>query len=213
MIFNTIEEYDLELNEIESRLKDMENRMKKYPDRKWIGGNRRSFLELYDIFSKDRENYLKMMEENTMLHVNDQSNHNFSLPLMSEVLSGINNFTFNISDLLKNAKNLKLNPIIPVKKVSGGSLHLSFSMGDKKTDLSEVQLNYELFDMLFDIFECSDEDIPKLYDELDDKCISSYKDFLNILIKHKLDITLENSSRNVVLTHKDALKVYNILSH
>lgn len=212
MMFNTIEEYDDELNEIKSRLEDMEERMEKYPERIWNKGNHDSLQNVYDIISKDREDYLRMMEENVAFHVNDDKDHNFSLSLMSEIFGGINNFTSNMGNLIKNAKNLKFNHLLPVTRYSGGSLHLSFSMGDEKTDLREVQLNHELFAAMFDIFECREEDIPKLKDKLDDKSISSYKDFLNILIKHELDITLENSSRNVTFTHEDALKVYNKLS-
>ena len=212
MIFNTIEEYDNELNEMSFRLEAMKERMNEYPERTGIELNYNSFKQLHDIILKDRDDYLKMISENTNFHVISENNREFSLPLMSEIFGSINNFTFNIANLLKNINNLKFNPIIPVKKVSSGSLHLSFSMGDEKTDLSEIQLNHELFDTLFDIFECPDGDIPKLNDKLDDKCIDSYKDFRNVLIKHELDIAMENSSRNVTLTHKDALKVYNLLS-
>ena len=212
MIFNTIEEYDNELNEMSFRLEGMKERMKQYPERSGIELNYNSFKQLHDIISKDRDVYLKMIAENTNFHVTSENNRDFSLPLMSEIFESINNFTFNLANILKNVNNVNFNPIIPVKKVSTGSLHLSFSMGDEKTDLSEIQLNYELFETLFDIFECCDDDIPKLKDKLDDECIRSYKDFLNVLIKHELDIAMENSSRNVTLTHKDALKVYNMLS-
>ena len=212
MIFNTIEEYDNELNEMHFRLKGMKERMKQHPERTCIELNYNSFKQLYDIISKDREDYLKMIAENTYFHVTCENNPDFSLPLMSEIFGSINNFTFSLANLLKNSNNLKFDPIIPVKKVSSGSLHLSFSMGDKKTDLREIQLNYEVFETLFDIFECPQENIPELKNKLDDKCVASYKDFLNVLIKHKLDIVLENSSRNAALTHEDALKVYNVLS-
>lgn len=212
MIFNTIEDYDNELNEMRFRLDGMKERMEQYPERTGIELNYNSFKQLHDIISKDRDDYLKMIEENTNFHVTCESNLDFSLPLMSEIFESLNNFTFNLANLLKSINNLKFNPIIPVKKVSSGSLHLSFSMGDEKTDLREIQLNYELFETLFDIFECTNEDIYKLNEKLNKECIASYKDFLNVLIKHELDITLENSSRNVALTHKDALKVYNMLS-
>lgn len=153
-----------------------------------------------------------MIEEHADFHISCEDNPDFSLSLMSEIFESMSDFTFNLANQLININNLKFNPIIPVKKFSSGSLHLSFSMGDEKTDLREIQLNYELFETLFDIFECPEEDIPKLNEKLDTECMDGYKDFLNVLIKHKLDIVLENSSRSVELTHDDALKVYNILS-
>lgn len=212
MLFNTIEEYNNDLNDIESRLHSMEERMKQYPERKGIAINYNSFKQLHDIILKDREDYVKMLGENTKVHFNNGVKHDFSLQSMSEIFGGVNDLTFSLADILKSAKGLKSDHIPSVRKVSSGSLHLTFSMGDEKTDLREVQLNYDIFNTLFDVFECGEEDIPKLNDKLGGKFISSYQNFLNILIKHKLDITLENSARNVTLTHEDALKVYNILS-
>lgn len=213
MLFNTIEEYNNDLNDIESRLHSMEERMKQYPERKGIAINYNSFKQLHDIILKDREDYVKMLGENTKVHFNNGVKHDFSLQSMSEIFGGVNDLTFSLADILKSAKGLKSDHIPSVRKVSSGSLHLTFSMGDEKTDLREVQLNHDIFNTLFDVFECGEEDIPKLNDKLGGKFISSYQNFLNILIKHKLDITLENSARNVTLTHEDALKVYNILSH
>lgn len=212
MLFNTIEEYNNDLNDIESRLHSMEERMKQYPERKGIAINYNSFKQLHDIILKDREDYVKMLGENTKVHFNNGVKHDFSLQSMSEIFGGVNDLTFSLADILKSAKGLKSDHIPSVRKVSSGSLHLTFSMGDEKTDLREVQLNHDIFNTLFDVFECDEEDIPKLNDKLGGKFISSYQNFLNILIKHKLDITLENSARNVTLTHEDALKVYNILS-
>lgn len=212
MLFNTIEEYNNDLNDIESRLHSMEERMKQYPERKGIAINYNSFKQLHDIILKDREDYVKMLGENTKVHFNNGVKHDFSLQSMSEIFGGVNDLTFSLADILKSAKDLKSDHIPSVRKVSSGSLHLTFSMGDEKTDLREVQLNHDIFNTLFDVFECDEEDIPKLNDKLGGKFISSYQNFLNILIKHKLDITLENSARNVTLTHEDALKVYNILS-
>ena len=60
MIYNTIEEYDKELDEMRSRLEDMKKRMKQYPERTGIGLNYKSFKQAYDIISKDREDFLKM---------------------------------------------------------------------------------------------------------------------------------------------------------
>ena len=212
MLFNTIEEYNNDLNDIESRLHSMEERMKQYPERKGIAINYNSFKQLHDIILKDREDYVKMLGENTKVQFNNEAKHDFSLQSMSEIFGGVNDLTFSLADILKSAKGLKSDHIPSVRKVSSGSLHLTFSMGDEKTDLREVQLNHDIFNTLFDVFECDEEDIPKLNDKLGGKFISSYQNFLNILIKHKLDITLENSARNVTLTHEDALKVYNILS-
>ena len=209
MIFNTIEQYDNELKDIESHLINMQDRIKKYPDRIWIQGNYNTLKEIHEIISDDRKYFLKMMNQNANLHVNSSYNQIFSLGTMSMIFDSVNNFTFEIANSFKNNSGLNFNRI-PVRKVSSGSLHLSFSMGDRNTDLSEVKLNYEIFNALFEIFE-SGENIPRLKDKLNDDCIESYKDFLRVLIENELDITLEMSSRSVSLTHQDALKIYGML--
>ena len=63
MIFSSIEEYDNELNEMKFRLESMKRRMKQHPERQGIELNYCSFKQLYDIISKDREDYLKMIGE------------------------------------------------------------------------------------------------------------------------------------------------------
>lgn len=189
MLFNTIDEYDNELTDIESRLRGMEERMKQYPERRGISINYNSIKQLQDIILKDREDHVKMIGENTKVHVNNEEKYDFSLQSMSEIFGGVGDLTFSLADILKGAKDLKSDHIPSVRNVSSGSLHLTFSMGDEKTDLREVQLNYDIFNTLFDVFECGEEDIPKLNERLGDKFISSYQNFLNILIKNKLDIT------------------------
>ena len=59
MLFNSIEEYDAELEGIKSRMASMEKRMESCPERTWIGGNYRGYNELYKIILKDREEFLE----------------------------------------------------------------------------------------------------------------------------------------------------------
>ena len=211
-MFNTIEEYDNELNEIKSRLNNMEKRMERYPNKSWIKGNHDSLNHVYEIILKDREDFLNMMD-NTNLHVNDSTQNDFSLPAISEIFGGINEFTANLSSLMKSNMNMSCNNLIPVKRVRSGSLHLSFAMGDEKTDLREVKLNYEVFNTLFDILECDESDLPNLEEKIGEECVESYKNFLKILIKNNFDITLENSRRNVTLIYEDSARIYKILKN
>ena len=209
MFFNTIIEYDNKLKEMEFHLDRMKKSAKENPDMAGVEYNYRGLNEIYQTILEDREVFLKMMNQNVNLHVNSSYNQIFSLGTMSMIFDSVNNFTFDIANSFKNNSGLNFNRI-PVRKVSSGSLHRSFSMGDRNTDLSEVKLNYEIFNALFEIFE-SGEDIPKLKDKLNDDCIESYKDFLMVLIENELDITLEMSSRSASITHQDALKIYGML--
>ena len=109
MLFNTIEEYNNDLNDIESRLHSMEERMKQYPERKGIAINYNSFKQLHDIILKDREDYVKMLGENTKVHFNNGVKHDFSLQSMSEIFGGVNDLTFSLADILKSAKGFIFN--------------------------------------------------------------------------------------------------------
>ena len=213
MIFDNLEEYNRELVEIKSRLNDMEKRMNENPKRCWIKGNYTTLKNIHEIILKDREEFLKLMVDNAYFNVNDHiARKDFSLPIISEIFGGLNSFTSDISGMLKDGLNVTCNNLIPVKKVSSGSLHLTFSMGDEKTNLDEVMLNYQVFNVLFDILECSESELPYLKDKIGDKCLESYKNFLQVFIKHKLSFSLENSTRKVHFTPDDALNVFNILS-
>ena len=95
MLFNTIEKYDKELNDIKSRMESMEKRIEKYPDKIWIVGNYRSFKELYDIILKERDEFLKMMDENINLHISGENvkNHKISLSVMKGLFDNFYDLT------------------------------------------------------------------------------------------------------------------------
>ena len=95
MLFNTIEKYDKELNDIKSRMESMEKRIEKYLDKIWIVGNYRSFKELYDIILKDRDEFLKMMDENINLHISGENvkNHKISLSVMKGLFDNFYDLT------------------------------------------------------------------------------------------------------------------------
>ncbi len=69
MFFNTIDEYDKELEDIKSTLDSMEKRLDEEPYSSIRKGNYRGFQELYKIILKDRDEFLKMMDENINLHI------------------------------------------------------------------------------------------------------------------------------------------------
>ena len=212
MFFNTINEYDEKLDEINVHLSEMKESIEKNPDKEGIKINYDGLKYIFDLISNDRENFLKMTNENVNVHIGSVSEDYFCFEMISNVFKDLNNINYNLTNRLKIEENLKLDQLIPVINVTSGSLHMSFSMGDENTDLSDMMLNYQIFQAYFDIFGCSDEDLPKLKEKYGDECIESYKDFLGTLIENKLDITLENSSRTVRITHEDASRICDILN-
>lgn len=212
MFFNTIKEYDEKLDEINVHLSEMKELIEKNPDKEGIKINYDGLKYIFDLISNDRENFLKMTNENVNVHIGSVSEDYFCFEMIFNVFKDLNNINYNLTNRLKIEENLKLDQLIPVINVTSGSLHMSFSMGDENTDLSDMMLNYQIFQVYFDIFGCSDEDLPKLKERYGDECIESYKDFLGTLIENKLDITLENSSRTVRITHEDASRICDILN-
>ena len=85
MFFNTIDEYNHELNDIKTQMEDMEKRIEKYPDRPWIEGNYICLKEIYKIILKDRDDFVKMMDENINLHIygDDVTDHKISLSIVA----------------------------------------------------------------------------------------------------------------------------------
>lgn len=69
MYFNTIEEYNEELNSINLMLKDMERRINSNPDDVLTKGNYRALKDIYNVILKDRDDFLKMMGENINLQI------------------------------------------------------------------------------------------------------------------------------------------------
>lgn len=208
MFFTTLDEYGSELNEIKLRLENIDKRIKLHPERAWIKGNRNSLAQIFDMLSKDREFYLKMIDESTNLHfINENGENTFLLSTIPKIAESLDIFANEIYSSFKNQCNFDVDNSLPVKKVFTGSLHFVFTVGDKKTDLRQVQLNYDVLNALFDILECRKEDLPKLFDRFGSGCINSYNNFLGMLIDNDLKLVLENNTRKVVLTPEDANRI------
>lgn len=212
MYFNNIKQYDEKLLEISYHINKMEKIIKKNPDKKSAEINLVGLKKIYEILSEEREEFLKIMNQNANMHIyNDVRSNDFSLYTLSEILNFINELTGVLCVSLKNTDHFNFNQVLPIKNVSSGSLHLSFSMGDEKTDLREVRLNYDIFNALFDILSCRDEELSLLKHRFGNDCVVKYEDLLNFLIENELNLVLENSARKVELSHDDAYRVYNLL--
>lgn len=211
MLFNTIEKYDKELNDLKSRMDSMEKRIEKYPDKIWIVGNYRSFKELYDIILKDRDEFLKMMDENINLHIFGENvkNHKISLSVMKGLFDNFYDLTSFLTDYLKDNLNLAFEcHELKLEQVTKGSIQILFSMDENITDLNEVYLNNQVFNKLIDLVECKKEDLAKQEDIVGTNTILAYKKFLSVIIENELDFTLESSSRKAGLSASEALEIY-----
>lgn len=214
MFYNTIEEYDKELNDIESLMDDMERRIKKYPDRPWIEGNYLCLKEIYKIIRKDREEFQEMMGENINLHISgeDVKNHKISLSVITGLFDNFHSLTTFLSDFVKNdLKYTFESHDLKLEQVSKESIQILFSMDENITNLHEVYLNHVVFTKLLDLVECNVENLEKQKEMIGTDSMSAYKNFLKIIIDNELDFTLENNSRKVGLTHSEAIRIYDEL--
>lgn len=214
MFFNTIEEYNQELNNIKTQMGDMEKRIEKYPDRPWIEGNYICLKEIYKIILKDRDEFLKMVDENINLHIcgDDVKDHKISLSIVAGLFDNFSNLTTFLSDFVKNdLKYTFESHDLKLEHVSKESVQILFSMDENITDLREVYLNHQVFTRLLDLIDCDVEDLEKQKEIIGADSMSAYKKFLKIIIDNELDFTLENNSRKVGLTHLEAKKIYDEL--
>ena len=213
MFFDTIDDYNNELCDIKNRMESMEKRIEKYPDRPWIEGNYFCLKQIYDMICQDRDDFLKMRDENINLHIyNDVKDHKISLSTVRGLFDNFHDLTSFLSDFLKSNLNFTFEGHdLILDKISKGSIHVLFSMDEDITDLNEVYLNHQVFAKLLDLVECDVDDLETQKEIIGADSIAAYKKFLKIIIDNGLDFTLENSSRKVGLTHEEAKIVYDEL--
>ncbi|WP_298521961.1 hypothetical protein [uncultured Methanobrevibacter sp.] len=214
MIFRTFEEYDKELKEIESTLDSMEKRLDEEPYSSIRKGNYRGFQELYKIFRQDRDDFLEMLHENVVLHLckGEVKCHNISLLVFRCLFDNFIDLIIFISDFVK--KELEYvgeYHDLMLKDFCKESIQIVFSMDTDISELMEVYLNHEVFSRLLDLIDCDVEDLEKQKEVIGTDSMSAYKKFLKIIIDNELDFTLENKSRKVGLTCKEARKIYDKL--
>ena len=211
MLFNTISEYDEELDEIKSILDSMEQRLDEEPLSFARKGNYRTLKEIYNIILNDKNDFIEMMGESINLHISGEEvkNHSISLSIISGLFTNFRDLTAFLSNFLKDSKNYTFESHdLKLEEVTSGSIQILFSMDDDITNLEEVYLNHQVFEKLLDLVECNIDDLEKQIDVIGTDSMMAYKKFLKILIDNELDFTLENNSRKVGLTHEEALKVY-----
>ncbi|MEE0934619.1 MAG: hypothetical protein U0L42_03005 [Methanobrevibacter sp.] len=211
MFFNTIEEYDIKLNDIKSTLDSMEKRLDEEPYSDIRKSNYEGLMHVYRIILKDRDDFLEMMDENINLHIYGENvkNHKISLSVMKGLFDNFCDLTSFMSDYLKANLNFTFESHeLKLEQVSKGSIQILFSMDENITDLNEVYLNSQVFNRLLDLVECKKEDLAKQKEIVGINTILAYKKFLSVIIENELDFTLESNSRKVGLSHNEALEIY-----
>ena len=214
MFFNTIDEYDKELEGIKSTLDSMEERLDEEPYSSIRKGNYKGLKEVYEIIRQDRDDFVKMMDENINLHIygDDVTDHKISLSIIAGLFDNFSNLTTFLSDFIKtDMKYTFESHDLKLEQVSKGSVQILFSMGENITDLREVYLNHQVFSRLLDLIDCDVGDLEKQKEVIGTDSLSAYKKFLKIIIENELDFTLENNSRKVGLTCKEAKEIYDEL--
>ena len=185
MLFNTISEYDEELDEIKSILDSMEPRLDEEPLSFARKGNYRTLKEIYNIILNDKNDFLAMMEESINLHISgdEVKNHNISLPIIMGLFGNFQDLTTLLSNFLKDSRNYAFEVIcslcredpehlqgVELAKNFGQNSALMagyhaasgdvvFSMDDDITNLEEVYLNHQVFEKLLDLVDCNIDDL------------------------------------------------------
>lgn len=99
MVFDTLEDYDKELNEMETDLSEMEAYLQKHPDKFGTQGNYETYKYVYDIYKNDK---IRFIEEINHIHLrlNNEQNNILNVTELNKVSNNFNQIEFLTTNLL-----------------------------------------------------------------------------------------------------------------
>lgn len=195
LIFNTLEEYDSELNKMNKLLNRMENRIQNHPENIGTLGNYHSMNHLYNIYLEDKQKFIKEMNK-IKLNINGNINHN-SLP--EEIAISIN---AKFNSLTNNSLNphFEIHENLHVTSITEGSYNITLEFENpNEDDVKRLSLRKKSLLKIFDLMDCG-EDIEKLkkvagpYGQM---TLKYYKEFLYEIIKNNADLTINTEKGHV----------------
>lgn len=98
MFFNTINEYDDKLEEMKIHLSQIKESIEKNPDKEGVKINYDSLKYIFDLISKDKDNFLKMADENVNFHIGSLLKDDFYFEMISNVFMDLNNLNYNLAN-------------------------------------------------------------------------------------------------------------------
>lgn len=191
MVFDTLEDYDKELKEMEADLSEMEEYLKKHPDKFGTQGNYETYKYVYDIYKNDK---IRFIEEINHIHLrlNNEQNNILNVTELNKVSNNFNQTEFLTTNLL--SETTPNNEDLIVKEISQGSYKITFAFPNPtEEDVKRTSPRKKGLLKIFDFIKCGD-DIEKLKKEAgpDGKeALKAYRDFLKEIVNVNSDFTLD----------------------
>lgn len=198
MRYETLEEYNEELNEMESSLAEMEEYLEEHPEKFGTRGNYETYKYVYNIYKNEKMEFLNEINE-INIHLKGSSLINkLTLNNFDNLQKRFNDVENSTGKLLENSENL--NEKLKMTSITEGSYKITFAFENPSDeDVLRTSLRKRGLLKLIDLINCGD-DIEKLKIQAGPKgkeTLIAYKKFLEEIIKFNADFTLDTEKGNI----------------
>lgn len=198
MRYETLEEYNKELDEMEKSLAEMEEYLEKHPEKFGTRGNYETYKYVYNIFKNEKVEFLKEINE-INLHLKGSSLINeLTLNNFDNLQKRFNDVENSTGKLLEKTGNL--NEKLKMTSITEGSYKITFAFENPNDeDLLRKSPRKKGLLKLIDLINCGD-DIEKLKIQAGKngkETLIAYKKFLEEIIKFHADFTLDTEKGNI----------------
>ncbi len=197
MRFKTIEEYEKELSEMEKDLLEMEAYIEKHPEKFGVKGNYETYKYVYKIFENDKKRFLDELNTICLILNGNLINKGLNVEELFNLSKHFNETENIATNLLGN--NIDHENLI-VKEIAQGSYKITFSFPNPtEEDVKRTSPRKKGLMKIFDFINCKDN-IEKLKNEAGPnghEALISYKEFLEEIVKHNADFTLDTELETV----------------
>ena len=190
MKFETIEDYDNYLDELEKELKDIDDYLKEHPEKQGTRGNYETMEYVYEIYKINRLKFIHRINEiNLKLDGNQSPLSIENMYLLGNEFNNAKKSTMNLLEV-----NSISNEELLVEEISKGSYNIRFSFPNPtEDDVKRTSLRKRGLMKIFDFINCGD-DIEKLKKEAGPdghEALIAYRNFLVEIVKNEANFTLD----------------------
>lgn len=191
MRLKTLEDYNNELNDMKKTLNEMEEYIKKHPEKLGYAGNYETLKYIYGIYLENKISFINDLNDMDLRLSGNELNNPLSLTNMYALGNALTKANNSVTHILTK---LRSNEELTVKNVSLGSYNIRFAFQNPtEDDVTRKSPRKQGLVKLFDYIKCGD-DIEKLKKEAgpDGKeSLIAYRNFLKEIIKNNADFTLD----------------------
>lgn len=191
-MFKTLEAYDNELSKMKTELNETKEYIEKHPEKLGTKGNYETLKFLYDLFNKDKLEFIKEVNNLNLKLNGNLPNNSLSIKEFNKLSNNFNDTTNSGISLLED--NFNSNEEYLVKNISEGSYNITFAFENPtEEDVKRTSPRKRGLMKIFDFINCGD-DIEKLKKEAGPngrEALLSYKNFLEVIVKLNADFTLD----------------------